>query len=152
MDATVFIGTAAQLFSRVRTVDRHHQRALEWLSFVGQAHGKIIAGTHHRRVAFGGELESETQWAVALALPRLTGRDQALRAACEEIARATGLPATRPQRRDRVEPFFFQVLIELLRGESDHARIAAIADDDQPGNRDADEAGRVRAVTSDHRL
>ena len=59
-------------------------------------------------------------------------KHQALRAAREHLAGpGAGLVAPGPQRRDRIEPFFLQILIELLGRQLDGARVAAIADDEQ---------------------
>ena len=72
----------------------------------------------------------------------------------EKSSRAVGarLVAARPQRRDRIEPFFLQILIELFRRQLDGARVAAIADDEQAGRGHAQEARRIGAVAADDRL
>ena len=63
-----------------------------------------------------------------------------------------GLVAAGSQRRDRVEPFVLQVLIELVRRQLDGARVAAIADDEQAGHGHAQEARRIGTVAADDRL
>ena len=67
-------------------------------------------------------------------------------------AAGAGLVAAGSQRRDRVEPFFLQVLIELVGRQLDRARVAAVADDEQAGRGHAHEARRIGAVAADDRL
>ena len=118
--AAVLVGAGRQLLGGIQAVHRDDERAGERTVLVGQANGKILAGAKGVRIPFGDELEREAERPIALRLARRSRKHQALRAAREELAgRGAGLVAAGSQRGDRVEPFFLQVLIELLRRQLD---------------------------------
>src|SRR5262245_43537759 len=97
-----------------------------------ETNGKILAAAQRVRLPLGDELEGESQCAIAVGLARRTRQDETLRAACKQfMRRGPGLVATGARRRDFLQTFLLEVLVELLRREFDRARIAAIADHEQ---------------------
>src|SRR3981081_1853877 len=100
--------------------------------FAARAH--LAGGAYKIGIPLRHQFQSEAEWAIALLRSGWARDDEALCAARERLAGVrAGLIRLRSHGGNRVESFFLHILIELFCRQIDDTRVAAIADDEQPG-------------------
>ena len=140
------VGPLHQLSQRSVLLHRDDERVRQRRPFVQHAHGQRRRGN----ISFRHELQAQTRWSRLILRHARHPRDRVTR---EQLpARLVAPPVTTTPFDDVFEPFFGKIPLELVCGELEPRRLAAVHDRRGSTVPDANQAGRVRALETCDRL